>query len=873
MRNQQSCNRSNKNITSVAVVARNTTICVGGEHHPFASYDKVVVQSDEVMVLPTDISSESTLEHDQTVSFLDSAVGTTVEAPSATSVVAKVDGTMDASLGAFLSRPVKIDAFAWTNSDVGVFRTITPWHAFMNDTAVKKKLDNFAFFRGKLHLKILINGTPFEYGLMRVAYQPMKGWDASRIRTNTTSDVPLLIPYSQLPGFYVSPSASAGGELECPFFYHHNWLAVGEATTIQSFGSLFYVVYYPLSSAVASGLTTATVTTFAWMTDVELMGPTSGLAVQSDEYVEGPISGPATAVASAASMLTKIPIIGKFARATEIGAKSAASIARLFGYTNVPVIDDVRAFQPMNGPMLASAHISVPAQKLTFDPKQELSIDPTLHGLADEDELSLAYLKTKDSYLTGTSWATTDALGTVLFNMRVNPHLFANIPIENTSSAVVAQRVYHTPISYVSEMFRSWRGGLRVRIRIVATKFHKGRLKIQYDPWNNISQTAVGENLVYTEIIDIGETNEVEFVIPYHQALSWSDVEQDVATPNWTLGDNMQYRPYKDNGTLTISVLNTLVAPIAGSIGIMVFVRGADDLEWANPMEHVGGITTYYKVPSFYAVQSDEEVVKPFSKTLGHGEAPSSSRYHQHYGENIASLRTVLHRSSLTDIAYFAPSGNALHVLGKRLRILPCSPGFDGNSTIKANKVVAASGTAGYSFTNMHPMSWVSRLYGGFRGSATFTVTPGADARNGISNVMVQRVDDVGAGQNTWFDTTLTAPTTVSQGAALLNNGVFGSGCGGLAITSTQTNGSLNFNVPFFSRYNFALTYPAADGHSIDDTDRMSVQVTAFVNTGAANNDVTYACAQCAGPDFTCLFFLCCPTVDYLKNRPTPSSS
>lgn len=548
----------------------------------------VVVQSDESMVLPTDVSSESTSEQAQTVSFVDATMGTNVVAPSATSSIAKVDGTEDTSLGAFLSRPVQIDAFAWSDSDVGVFRTITPWHLFMNNTAVKKKLDNFAFFRGKLHLKVLINGTPFEYGLMKVAYQPMKGWDANRIRTNVTSDVPLLIPYSQLPGFYVSPSASAGGEMECPFFYHQNWLAIGEASTIQNFGSLFYVVYYPLSTAVASGLTTATVTTFAWLTDVELMGPTSGLAVQSDEYVEGAISGPATAVASAASMLTKIPIIGKFARATEIGAKSAASIARLFGYTNVPVIDDVRAFQPMNAPMLASAHIGVPAQKLTFDPKQELSIDPSIHGLDFGDELSLAYLKSKDSYLTGTSWATTDALGTVLYNMRVNPYLFANIPIE-ASEVTVAQRVYHTPISYISEMFRSWRGGLRVRIRIVATKFHKGRLKIQYDPWNNISQTAVGENLVYTEIIDIGETNEVEFVIPYHQNISWLDVEQNVAEPNWTLGDDKQYRPNKDNGTLTISVLNTLVAPIASTIGIMVFVRGADDLEWANPKDHIGG--------------------------------------------------------------------------------------------------------------------------------------------------------------------------------------------------------------------------------------------------------------------------------------------
>lgn len=835
------------------------------------------VQADAgVETLPIIADASPLTVTEETTTFVDNSEGMDVTASIPANPVAMVDGTEDLSLGMFLSRPVQINAFTWDPADVGVTVSMLPWALYFNNAAVKRKIDNFTFFRGNLHIKTLINGSPFQYGLLRAVYLPMNGANGWRIRTNPVSTVPTLLPYSQLPGFYIQPQANAGGSLEAPFFFNKNWLNLTSAGEVNNFGQLDYVVYYPISSATAGGSTSATVVTYAWLSDVQLMGPTESLSLQADEYVEGPISSPATAIASVASTLTHIPVIGKFARATEIGAKSVASIARLFGYTNVPVIDDVRAFQPMNGPMLASSHIGVPAQKLTYDPKQELSIDPSIHGLASKDELALSYLKKKESYFGATSWATTDALGTVLFNMRVNPYLMSAVDIVDAALAVQARRVYHTPLSYMSDMFRSWRGGLRLRIKVVCTKFHKGRLKISYDPRYNISTHAVDENLVYTEIIDIGETDEVEFLIPYHQATAWLDIEKDALVDNWNTGGALVPRIDIDNGTLSISVLNTLVAPAAGSIGIIAFISGADDFEFANPSDHIGGdaASNVYQNPSFLAVQSDDHVelvAKPI--TFGLPANPDDNRYALNYGEAISSLRTVLHRSSIVDYTYFQPStASSVRLFGKAFRVLPNQPGYTPTTYLSSANKVLAAGNAAYNFSYMHPMLWISSLFGGYRGSATITVTPSADLRNGIANVMVSRSDKILTADTQLSNVTLTTPNTLSKALALLSNGAISPGTGGLALTSTNTNGSLSFNLPFFSKYNFGLTFPQQAGSNQDGTDRMAAMLTMFHTTGTetSTSALSMSNAYCAGPDFTCLFFLNCPTVDYAKVPAVP---
>jgi hypothetical protein len=843
------------------------------------------------MFLQAEVSSESETpalaadspqtEVSQNVSFIDNAAGLSVSAAPATNHVAKVDNTDDLQLGQFLSRPTLINTTTWSTADVtGVKTTLQPWYLFLNSAAIKKKLDNFAYLRGRLHIKVVLNGTPFQFGAVRACYSPLLGTVSDKIRTNPITALSLLIPYSQQPGFFMYPQANAGGEMVLPFFYHKNWLDITVAADVQNFGTLNYLIYSILRTAVAGGTTDVTLQTFAWMTDVELMGSTSRLALQADEYVEGKISKPATAVASVASTLTMVPYIGPFARATAIGATALAGIARLFGYTNVPVIADIHGFQPMNAPMLASGHIGTPVQKLTLDPKQELSIDPSPHGLESQDELALSYLKKKESYFGRVNWDTSDAADALKFVLRVNPYQPECIPLYNTLTVEVGKRVYHTPLSYTGAMFKHWRGGLILRIKIVATKFHKGRLKIQYDPRNDISAVSPAENTVYTTILDIGESDDLEIEIPFHQPQAWLLNDQTL-DQNWSGGGALANRLGTDNGLLTIRVLTALTAPAAGAINLLFFLRGADDFEYANPNDHIGPDDNN-KVPSFFALQADDHTEIVATRIcVGNKATVSTERYGLNYGENICSLRALLHRSHLLDTSWVPVmnTGSIVNVM-KILKIMPYVPGYNSDVLWPHNaaKVIAAAGSSQYAFNTMGHLPYVAGMFLGYRGGVNYTLTPGNDDYSSIADMRAIRwttptTDSAYRYWKVWTFASLAS--VVSIRANFLNRlSYLGDGLGGMAITSTATNSSLSVQIPDYKPYNFSLADPVNYnyGSTKDGTDIQSVAVQTLISTPTTRS-ISYITLQtevAAAPDFTCLFFLCCPTMDYQLNNPTP---
>ncbi len=842
------------------------------------NFNSLAIQSDEIVTdpVPDEQGEVNISDQSQTVAFVDNDPGVVVGAPRPVGLIADVDGTEDLQLGEFLARPTLIDTTTWTTSDlVGVKTTITPWYAFLNSTAIKKKLDNFAFMRGVLHVKVLLNGTPFQYGLMRACYAPLLGLASAKIRPNPTSSLPLLIPYSQQPGIYFHPQSNAGGEMSLPFFYHKNWLNITSAVDVQNMGTLNYVIYAPLAVAVSGGSTTVTVQTYAWLTDVELMASTSKLALQGDEYVEGAISGPATAIASIAGKFVKAPVIGKLARATQIGATATAGIARLFGFTNAPVVAEVHGFNPMNGPMLASAHISTPAQKLTLDPKQELSIDPSIHGLGDTDELSISHIVQKESYFGGTSWATTDAVGTDLFNMRVGPTLFGWVPINNTVPAEVAKRVYHTPISYTSNLFKNWRGSVILHIKVVCTKFHKGRLRISYDPLNDISVTSPAENTVYTQILDIGEQDDVEIEIPYHQATGWLDLDPTIQD-NWNTGTALAPRVGYDNGSLSVRVLTNLTAPASGSVSLLFFLRAGRDFEFANPVGTLGA-----KPISMLNIQGNEDVDQgPSRWTIGKPSPPVEGRYGMNFGEEVASLRNILHRSAVRDTVWIQSfTASAVNNLLKLYRIMPVSPGFDSNAPYNANKLVAASGNAPYNYVSMHPMVYIAGPYLGYRGGGTFTVTPSTELQGHLHDMRVYRSTVSWGTPGQYLYGKVTGACAITQSDANKANWGyvatdFLSGLGGMAIDVTSTNGSIQFNIPDNKKMNFSLVDSATSvtGNSADGTDEQGAMLSMQVKAGASTDTTEFMIQteECAGPDFTCLFYLCCPTLDVYDYFPTP---
>jgi hypothetical protein len=426
---------------------------------------------------------------------------------------------------------------------------------------------------------------------------------------------------------------------------------------------------------------------------------------------------------------------------------------------------------------------------------------------------------------------------------------------------------------------------LKIRVKVVVTKFHKGRLKISYDPRNDITSTNPAENTVYTEILDIGEKDDVTFTIPYHQDLGWLKTDDSFST-NWTPGNTLAPRVGTDNGVLTVRVLNTLTAPAAGSVNLLFFVTGGDNFEFANPK---GANVITNSVPTPFALQGEEltDVVSE-SIVIGTPSQMVAERYGQNFGEAILSLRTLLHRSSLAQYtASYAITNGIYNFRYSEVMRMPTWPGYDPSARLDASKIVAASGTAKFSAVYANHLPYVAGMFLGYRGSVNYAITPSGDNLNSLDDVKVFRstgaTNNIRRSQLVPTTSTLAAATVGQRvaslspwGAQQLDLGQIVDGLGGMGITCTRTNGSVTFNFPDYNNYNFSLAEPnnyllgsSDDGTNIQSAAILIRQTNSFADTTDLASSLALQIEAGAGPDFTCLHFLCCQTLDYLTVTPT----
>lgn len=810
----------------------------------------------------------SVVEQHQTTQFLDQSGGERLSFATRSDYYSdEIQHNVD--LANYLSRPVMIYDSIWNESDtVGTGTTITPWQLYMNTTSIKNKLQNYLYFRGKLHLKIVINASPFYYGALLMNYIPMNGLNAPSIVGDTINSD--FLPKSQMPHIWVYPQANQGGEIVCPFFYFRPWLNIGASTDVTNMGALTWTVINQLQSANGATGTGVYFSIYAWLEDVEFLGTTS-LAVLQSEWATGPISKPASALSKALSSLKNIPVIGSYATATSMVSEGVGRIASNLGYSNPPVIENTCAYKPQPFPQLAATEISTPIERLAIDPKNEISIDPAIFGMSDQDELDLNYICGRESYLTSFNWVTSSAVNAILFRSVVTPGL--------TSSDYVTPVAYNfTPMSYIQQMFGYWRGDIIFRFKIVCTQYHKGRLLIMFDPTTtslNPITTTTDSSTVFTQVLDIGQTTDVEFRVPYMQAFPWlRNGGTGTISNRWSnTGGNISNLNFDEyNGSLAVRVLNPLTAPIATStIQIQVFVKGADNLEFNNIRD----------MPLFtpYTIQTQDEV--DYENAEQYSIAQKSSpmkpnRYLIAMGEKITSARQLLRRDNFYDVigipAASSTTANIQRVQTSHGRF-PRLYGYDTHGWNTAAGTVVPGSNFPFNFTSWGMFSHLSLLYIGARGSVNWTYQID-NGTNVIPDIRVFR----NWGQTHTVAASLTQTTATYSSTidipARQSNVLYLAGTGGTSVTNQITQAGVSVNVPFYSNSLFEIMNPAqrtlgltTDSSSLD-TITCDVYIKPAVNTMSAVN-LTIAKYFSIGPDFTFCFFLCCPTLYLLTTVPS----
>jgi len=817
--------------------------------------DELCVQSEEVT--DTENTSESVTQAEN-IQFKDDALSEQIYMGNMSNGDYDADSDTLAGLGSFLSRPVRIINFIWQESTF-YQQTYSPWDLFFNDVHIKKKIDNYARIQCKLHLKFILNASPFYYGSLRACYFPLG--DERSDYVNVADQV----PFSQTPGLYLEPQNMSSAEMVLPFLWPKNWLDLTTNFEFSAMGQLQILQYANLRSANGVAGAGVNVSVYAWAEEVQLMGPTTKLALQSDEYEtsSGTISGPSTAAANIAAKLVNVPVIGPFANATSIGARAISSIARLFGYSNPPIIDDVHGFQPKTFHAFANSETRMPIDKLTLDPKNEVTISPTVAGVDEDDPLAFSNLLTRESFILGTLWSGSQAADTLLWSALVAPGYLIN-----------SGSVYTCPpVSHFSEMYRYWRGSLIYKFRFIKTKYHTGRLLISWDPTGSNVTTADNETTTLTRIVDLQLEDEVEFIVPYKATTPYLSTNRSTSILSNGAAPVYTYDSSYHNGSITIRVQNVLTGPAASpQIDILGYVRAGDDFTFAAPTE----IALSWTISDPTGViQSSEVENKIAIDNKQHSVDAQISSITT--GETHASIRPLLHRSSLSCIQYIG-SPTTVSAAG----FLSTVNGYwryplgTGRNAYAYNFATISAAPVPYAFNTNHPIDWTINCFVGVRGSTNLHFNLLSTTTAPIPEVTASRL----------YETPLVAPSSGNRNgkqeyasALLLGEvprlairnipGPFTArGQEGMSLTNYATQAALSVNVPQYSNSRFTQAFktvrnrdPSTELQIFDEVvfrTRFFNSITTFAATAAWPQVAVY---YAAGVDFQPIFFLCTPRV------------
>jgi len=620
------------------------------------------------------------------------------------------------SLGDFLSRPVKI--FSGTISvNTGYFNNFDPWSLFFSNVRVINRISNYNLIRGKLVVKFVLNGNPFYYGRFLVSYLPMEFWDEMEKTVGRTVDECTLC--TQRPHIFLDPSTNQGGTMVLPFFSFTNNFSIPNSSWTQNGGRIFIDNLVSLQHA-NNGTDSITICAFAHMIDVQMSIPTTaepaGLVPQAQDESDvatGKISAPASAIAKVAYAVGKVPVLKPYATAAGMIADTVAAVAKVFGYSR-PLTTCVPAsrHKPEYLGNMANTDVGENCTILALDSKNAVTIDPRVVGLSDVDEMAISHIVAHESFIFTFPWSPAQLPESCLAQVRVDPCLYRQLSTAK----------YLSSTAFASLPFKYWSGTLKFRFQIVCSAFHKGRMRIVYDPVS-IGSTSQEYNVNYTHIVDISETKDVCVEIPVcsTRPLLRSFTVNAPTTDLYSTGSTLVASTSQGNGIISVYVVSELSQPAdaGASIQVIVSIAGGDDFSVYDPIDTT--LKTLVLQPQSMD-EPDVDAVLPFTSDCTRMiDIPDKHELYPliYTGESIKSFRNLIKRYSFHTSWGPIPSNIGYFVMRVRSSMFP----FNRGNVLGA--INSRAGAIPYTFCNTTLLNYVSWAYVGWRGSIRWKIVHG----------------------------------------------------------------------------------------------------------------------------------------------------
>lgn len=526
----------------------------------------------------------------------------------------------------FLSRPIEAQNFTWNTSDaagqeLGV-RTLLP-EDWLSTPMVREKLSGFAFLKCGFKIRVQVNAMPFHQGRLLIIFDPLfqqMQYIPSNIRH-----------FGGVTGFHrvdLDLSESTGAELHVPFRCNLPYFDLVRA--IGHLGVVRIFVYSQLAGALPVEGT-------VWIeaTDISVQMPTgvapfpraiaqgefpesektkdprashATIGVQADplaidapefeyaddEYYEGDITipqnvevkeqqaGPSmwnsgkrgwgergfSVARSICNALVGVPAIGSFGLIGSWVSGLAENVCSLYGWSKPRDVAKTTRIVPAFATDMVNFNGDSKAKVLALDSKNRAVIPKEVFG-TDADEMALSHVLARPVFTARFTQDTTQVPNQIIFKWPVSP-----AACYKTTFGPFKVKL-NTYLSYCSEMFKAWRGGIKYHFKVVKTRFHSTRIRIFFVPgvFEDTDITLIDTNKIYSKVVDIRDLTSFDFEVPFVYNQPWMSLKE--VDPLFD-----QLSESLPTGMIYVEVLNTLVVGGGASNSIEYLIESSAGVDF-----------------------------------------------------------------------------------------------------------------------------------------------------------------------------------------------------------------------------------------------------------------------------------------------------
>lgn len=583
-----------------------------------------------------EVISSSQQSHNLTTTFADDTIGLEASLSLPTTISSKFFNSQilpeTQGIADFLARPSVVASGIMASTD-----TATIWEAEVTAAFNSLKLDRMTGIytvKCDFEYTLQVNADRFMAGRYILGWLPNGGvakYPTAAYATYRNMHMANRMTVTQLPHVEIDLAKMTSVTLKIPFMSTQT--ALNYSPSGRNFGiglgRVFLVPYYPLVPG--SGGATASWTIFGSVQNA-VLGAVTAHQMESAErnsVGKGPISSTLGKIARASAIMGEIPLIAGPARSVSWLAGVTGRAAATMGWSKPLSLEPPSRMVRQIEPYTANVDNISTAKPLGLSGSNSVVSHNGISGTT-ADEMSFDFVKSQYAFFRQFIWFAADVPGTLVFEQAVGA-------IDQTFN-VYRRGVTYPPATFLQRFFRFYRGGFKLRFKMVKTEFPRGRILVAFSPGDNLSNlsafTMENTEYVYRTIVDVAETSEFEICVPYLLPVPWQESTKNI-------------------GVVRVFVLNQMAAPssVANSIPCLVEICGDSDLAVAVPDVSVD-LEPY--APSIALMAQPYTVTGCFE--LGpHNPLPAYQWESETVGESIQSFRALCKRTQVQELVSGGP--------------------------------------------------------------------------------------------------------------------------------------------------------------------------------------------------------------------------